>query len=64
MPRYMTFGKVMLRLKAPQNECFFQSSSLEATFGSGESKVAVSLSNFGLVAGIVFVLPNNGIAEA
>jgi 2-dehydro-3-deoxygluconokinase len=37
---------------------------LEATFGGGESNVAVALANFGLAAGFVSALPNNEIAEA
>ena len=31
--KVLTFGEIMLRLKAPGHERFFQSPSLEATFG-------------------------------
>ena len=31
----LTFGEIMLRLKAPGHERFFQSPMLEATFGGG-----------------------------
>lgn len=62
--RVVTFGEVMLRLKTPGNERFFQSPALEATFGGGEANVAVSLSNFGIPTAFVTVLPNNPIADA
>ena len=42
----VTFGEIMLRLKAPRSERLFQSAFLEATFGGGEANVAVSLSIF------------------
>ena len=35
--KVLTFGEIMLRLKAPGHERFFQSPSLEATFGGGEA---------------------------
>ncbi len=41
--KVLTFGEIMLRLKAPGHERFFQSPMLEATFGGGEANVAVSL---------------------
>ena len=37
--KFLTFGEIMLRLKAPGQECFFQSPMLEATFGGGEANV-------------------------
>lgn len=48
--KVLTFGEIMLRLKAPGHERFFQSPSLEATFGGGEANVAVSLANYGMDA--------------
>ncbi len=45
MAEFMSFGEIMLRLKSPGHERFFQSPGLEATFGDGEANVAVSLSN-------------------
>jgi len=45
--KYVTFGEIMLRLKSPGHERFFQSPLLEATFGGGEANVAVSLSLLG-----------------
>lgn len=64
MGRIVTFGEIMLRLKSPAYERFFQSPVLEATFGGGEANVAVSLANFGLDASFVSILPQNDIGEA
>ncbi len=63
MHRIVTFGELMLRLKSPAFERFFQSPSLEATFGGGEANVAVSLSIFGENARFVTALPDNPIGE-
>lgn len=62
--RVLTFGEIMLRLKAPGHERFFQNHMLEATFGGGEANVAVSLANFGMEVDFLTVLPNNAIAES
>ena len=61
--RILTFGEIMLRLKPPGTERFFQSPCLEATFGGGEANVAVSLANFGLEVEYCTVLPQNPLAE-
>lgn len=61
---YMTFGEIMLRLKAPGCERFFQSPVLEATFGGGEANVAVSLANYGQHALYLTLLPNNALGDA
>ncbi|HCE61972.1 MAG TPA: 2-dehydro-3-deoxygluconokinase, partial [Clostridiales bacterium] len=61
--KLLTFGEIMLRLKAPGHERFFQSPMLEATFGGGEANVAVSLANYGMDAEFLTVLPQNEIAE-
>ena len=45
--KFLTFGEIMLRLKSPGLERFFQSPAFEATFGGGEANVAVSLANYG-----------------
>lgn len=47
MAEFLSFGEIMLRLKTPGNERFFQSPSFEATFGGGEANVAVALRNYG-----------------
>jgi len=64
MTDFLSFGEIMLRLKSPAHERFFQSPQLEATFGGGEANVAVSLANYGLNAGFVSALPDNDIGEA
>lgn len=61
--KYLTFGEIMLRLKSPGHERFFQSPMLEATFGGGEANVAVSLANYGQDAAFLSVLPTNDIGE-
>jgi len=61
--KFLTFGEIMLRLKAPGQERFFQSPMLEATFGGGEANVAVSLANYGQDAGFLTVLPDNAIGD-
>jgi 2-dehydro-3-deoxygluconokinase len=62
--RIVTFGEIMLRLKAPGHERLFQSPLLEATFGGAESNVAVSLAQFGHDASFVTVLPANALGDA
>ena len=62
--KFLTFGEIMLRLKSPGLERFFQSPALEATFGGGEANVAVSLANYGLDAAYLTVMPDNVIADA
>lgn len=63
MAEFLTFGEIMLRLKSPGHERFFQSSILEASFGGGEANVAVALANYGLNAAFVSALPDNDIGE-
>jgi len=64
MKKYITFGEIMLRLKPPNWERFFQSPLLEATFGGGEANVAVGLARFGLNIAYVSVIPDNPIGDA
>lgn len=64
MAEYLSFGEIMLRLKTPGNERFFQSPAFEASFGGGEANVAVALANYGLDAGFVTALPKNDLADA
>ena len=53
----VTFGEIMLRLKPPGAERFFQSPLFEATFGGGEANVAAALARFGCDAAFVSVDP-------
>ena len=64
MAEFLSFGEIMLRLKTPGHERFFQSPAFEATFGGGEANVAVALSNYGLKSGFITALPDNDIGEA
>jgi 2-dehydro-3-deoxygluconokinase len=64
VPRVVTLGEIMLRLKAPGHERLFQSPTLEATFGGAESNVAVSLANFGLDAAFLTALPPGPVGDA
>lgn len=64
MSKFVTFGEIMLRLKTPGHERFFQSPVFEATFGGGEANVAVALANYGFDARFVTALPDNDIGEA
>ena len=61
--KYLTFGEIMLRLRAPGHERFFQSNRMEATFGGGEANVAVSLANYGEDAAYLTVLPENTLGD-
>ena len=62
--RVLTFGEIMLRLRAPGHERLFQSNMLEATFGGGEANVAVSLANYGVDTAFFTILPENIIGDA
>jgi 2-dehydro-3-deoxygluconokinase len=64
MAKFVSFGEIMLRLKTPGHERFFQSPSFEATFGGGEANVAVALANYGLEAGFISALPDNDVGES
>ena len=64
MAAYVSFGEIMLRLKSPGHERFFQSPNLQATFGGGEANVAVALAGFGLDSSFVTALPANDIGDA
>jgi 2-dehydro-3-deoxygluconokinase len=64
MTRFVTFGEIMLRLKPPGAERFFQSPILEATFGGGEANVATALARFGCDTSFVSVIPAHAIGDA
>lgn len=44
--KILTFGEILLRLKPPGLERFFQSPIMEASFAAVKPMVAVSLANF------------------
>lgn len=64
MPKVVTFGEIMLRLKSPAYERLMQSPVLEATYGGGEANVCVSLANYGMDTSYVTVLPDNDLGAA
>ncbi|MDD5099641.1 MAG: sugar kinase [Syntrophales bacterium] len=64
MKKIITFGEIMLRLKAPGSEKLLQSPSLEATFGGGEANVAVGLARFGMDVSFASLIPPNRIGDA
>lgn len=63
-PRVVTFGEIMLRLATPGFQRFFQTNTLEMTFGGGEANVACSLAQWGIDTAFVTKLPTNDVAEA
>lgn len=63
MSKVITFGEVMLRLSTPGFLRFSQANQYNATFGGGETNVAVSLANYGIDTQFVTSVPNNEIAE-
>ena len=62
--KFLTFGEIMLRLKAPGMTRLLTDHYLEATFGGGEANVAVSLANYGVDAAYVTKLPAHAIVQA
>jgi 2-dehydro-3-deoxygluconokinase len=63
MKKIVTFGEIMLRLTPPGFKRFSQASAFEASYGGGESNVAVSLASFGLPATFVTRLPDNDLGH-
>lgn len=61
--KVLTLGEIMLRLKTPEHERFFQTPRFEATFGGGEANVSVSLSNYDMPSEFLTVLPDNVIGD-
>ena len=64
MKDVVMFGEILLRLKTPGHERFFQSNKLEATFGGSEANVAAALSMFGQNTTFVTVVPDNAVGDA
>ncbi len=60
----VTLGELLLRLKSPNRERFFQQPKLEATFGGSEANVAVSVANYGEKARFASALPDNPIGDS
>ena len=64
MGKLVTFGELMLRLEPPSCLRITQTKSYNATYGGGETNVAVSAANYGMEAEFVTRLPKNPIAES
>ena len=61
--RAVTFGEIMLRLAPEGYYRFVQADRYGATYGGGESNVAVSLANYGIDARFVTKLPKHEIGQ-
>ena len=64
MKKIITFGEIMLRLSTAEHQRFVQANLFEASFGGGESNVAVSLANYGLQVQFVSRIPDNEIGKS
>ena len=64
MAKYVTFGEIMLRLKPPGAERFFQSPLLEATFGGGRRTSPRRCAGSAATRAFVSVIPPNAIGDA
>lgn len=62
--KVITFGEIMLRLAPEGYYRFIQADSFGATYGGGESNVAVSLAHYGFDAEYVTKLPKHEIGQA
>jgi 2-dehydro-3-deoxygluconokinase len=62
-PRVVTFGELLLRLSPPDDERFFESEMVRATFGGAEANVAVALAHLGVASEYVTRLPTNLIGD-
>ena len=60
----VTFGEVLLRLSPPGMERLFQSPELRTWWAGAEANVAAGLTNLGVPAQHVSVLPDNAIGDA
>ncbi|MDG1761652.1 MAG: sugar kinase [Flavobacteriaceae bacterium] len=63
MSQVVTFGEIMLRLSSPEFLRFSQTNQFDVVYGGGESNVAVSLANYGVVSSFVSRLPLNDIGD-
>ena len=63
MSQVVTFGEIMLRLSPPEFLRFSQTNQFDVVYGGGESNVAVSLANYGVVSSFVSRLPLNDIGD-
>ncbi len=64
MPRFVTFGELMLRLSPPGALRITQATSLELSFGGAEANVAVALARLGCDARFVSKFPDNPLGDS
>lgn len=62
--KVVCFGEIMLRLSTQRWERFIQANRFDATYGGGESNVAVSLANYGFDTEYVTRVPDNDLGKA
>lgn len=60
----VSFGEIMCRLSTPDYKRFTQTESFDVNYGGAEANVSVSLSNLGVNATHVGVLPDNDLGLA
>lgn len=63
MSQVVTFGEIMLRLSPPEFLRFSQTNQFDVVYGGGESNVAVSLANYGVISSFVSRIPSNDIGD-
>ena len=61
--KVLTYGEMLLRLRAPLHERLLQSNYLETTVGGSEANVAISLANYGMDASYLSIVPDNALAR-
>ena len=59
MMKVLTFGEMLMRLKAPNNQRIMQAQAFEASYGGAEANVAVSLGLLGDQVAYLTRLPEN-----
>lgn len=64
MPKIVTFGEMMMRLKPANRKRLLQSDQFDVNYGGSEANVAVSLSLFGDQATFVSKFPDNILGRA
>ena len=64
MPKFITFGEIMLRLTPPNYEKIRVATSFEASYGGSEANIALALANLGVDSSFFSVVPNNSIGKS
>lgn len=64
MPKIVTFGEMMMRLKPSNHRRMLQANQFDVNYGGSEANVAVSLGLFGDQVALVSKFPNNILGKA